>query len=294
MARLVDGFKRAIAAARDRLLATVGRVRTRWRWFDHLVRAAGRYRGRDGDRLAAALTFYGFLSFFPLIALAYAVTGYLVAINPAVRAYVTKAIAEALPGLSNRIPVGQIAGAKAGAGILGLVGLLWSGLGWIGAWRGSLHAIWHRDDNGNPVLARLRSLAVLFALGLALLASAALSGLATSAMHALLTKAGIGMSGVAPLLQIVAVTAAVGANIAIFLVLFSQLSGAREPWRSLLPGCVFGAVGLEVLKLAGAALVAHTTRNPVYASFAVIAGLLVWINLVSRFVLFTASWTATR
>ena len=51
---------------------------------------------------------------------------------------------------------------------------------------------------------------------------------------------------------------------------------------------------VEVLKLAGTFLVAHTVRNPVYASFAVLVGLLVWINLASRFILFTAAWTATR
>ena len=49
-----------------------------------------------------------------------------------------------------------------------------------------------------------------------------------------------------------------------------------------------------MLKQVGTLLVAHTTRNPVYASFAVLVGLMVWINIVSRFVLFTAAWTATR
>lgn len=282
MARLVD-------AVIERVLAPVRRARARWRWFDHLARGVERYRGSEGDRLAAALTFYGFLSLFPLLALAYALTGYAVAISPVVREYVGKAIAEALPGLAERIPVKEIAGAKASAGVLGLAGLVWSGLGWMNAWRGSLRAIWHTDDGGG-LRARLRSLAALVVLGLALLASAAMSGLATSATHGALTWAGLGGVGAGTILRIVAVAVAVGANFLIFLVLFTQLSGARE----VVPGCVFGAVGLEPLKLIGALLVAHTTRNPVYASFAVVAGLLVWINLVSRFVLFTAAWTATR
>lgn len=261
-------------------------ARARWRWFDHLAAAAGRYRGRDGNRLAAALTFYGFLSFFPLVALAYAITGYAVAINPALRGYIGRAIAEALPGLAHRLPVSQIAGAKAGAGALGLAGLLWSGLGWIGAWRGSLQAIWGTEGGG--VFTRLRSLAVLCVLGLVLLTSAALSGLGTSATQA---WAGVAAGVV---VRLVAVVVAVGANVVIFLVLFTQLAGARERLRSLLAGCLFGAVGLEALKLVGAVLVGHVTRNPVYASFAVVAGLLVWINIVSRFVLFAAAWTATR
>ena len=37
--------------------------------LDHLVRAYQRYSAAAGDRQAAAVTFFGFLSFFPLLAL---------------------------------------------------------------------------------------------------------------------------------------------------------------------------------------------------------------------------------
>jgi membrane protein len=40
-------------------------------------------------------------------------------------------------------------------------------------------------------------------------------------------------------------------------------------------------------------LLGHTVRNPVYATFSVAVGLLVWINLVTRMTLFAAAWTAT-
>ena len=73
-----------------------------------------------------------------------------------------------------------------------------------------------------------------------------------------------------------------------------MLAGTLASWRQLLLGCLFGAIGFEVLKLGGAFLIVHTVHNPVYASFAVMAGLVVWINVSSRFILFTAAWTATR
>ena len=56
---------------------------------------------------------------------------------------------------------------------------------------------------------------------------------------------------------------------------------------------MLGAVGLEILKVVGSVLVARTTKNPVYGAFAVVVGLLIWINLVSRFMLLTAAWTVT-
>jgi membrane protein len=296
MATVIGGLQRGVTSIRERAAAVLRHARARWRWFDHLGRAYDRYREQHGDRLAAALSFYGFLSFFPLVALAFAITGYAVAISPGARDAVGKAIREMLPGLADKLPVQQIATAKAGASVFALVGLVWAGLGWIGMWRESLRTIWQRDeDEGNPVVNKLHDLGVLFLLGLALLASVTMSGFATSATHVVLRRIGLeGVAGAGTLLRLVAVGVAVGANTLIFLALFSQLSGTRASWRRLLRGCLFGAVGLEVLKLVGAYLIGHTLHNPVYASFAVIVGLLVWINVLSRFILFTAAWTATR
>ena len=96
------------------------------------------------------------------------------------------------------------------------------------------------------------------------------------------------------LVRVLSITIAIGFNTLIFLMLFSRLSGTRAPWRRILRGALFGAVGFELLKLLATLLLTPIMRNPVYAPFAVTVGLLIWINLVSRFVLFAAAWTATR
>jgi membrane protein len=44
--------------------------------LDHLIRAFGRYQADAGDRQAAAVTFFGFLSFFPILALATSILSY--------------------------------------------------------------------------------------------------------------------------------------------------------------------------------------------------------------------------
>jgi inner membrane protein YhjD len=293
---MMGRLQRGWTALEERVKGLLRRARARWRTFDHLGRAYDRYREQRGDRLAAALSFYGFLSFFPLVALAFAITGYAVAISPGARDAVSEAIDQVVPRIADKLPVQQIAAAKAGASVFALVGLAWSGLGWIGVWRESLRTIWRgAEANGNTILNKLRDLGVLGLLGLALLASVTLSGFTTSATHAVLRWIGLaGVAGAGTFLRLVAVSVAIAANTLIFLVLFSQLAGTRATWRQLLRGCVFGAVGFEVLKLIGAYLVGHTVRNPVYASFAVLAGLLVWMNVASRFILFTAAWTATR
>jgi inner membrane protein YhjD len=296
MAAVVDSVRQWVTSVQDGVRGLLRRSRARWRTLDHLGRAYDRYREQRGDRLAAALSFYGFLSFFPLVALGFALMGYAVAISPNARVAVAKAIDQLVPELSHRLPVDQIAAAKTGASVFALVGLVWSGLGWIGVWRESIRTIWQAAaEDGNTVVNRLRDLGVLCLLGLALLASVILSSLASATTHAVLGWVGLAdVKGAGSLLRVVAVSVAVAADGLIFFVLFSMLSGTRASSRQLLRGCLFGAVGFEALKLAGAFLVVHTMRNPVYASFAVIAGLVVWINLSSRFILFAAAWTATR
>jgi membrane protein len=75
--------------------------------------------------------------------------------------------------------------------------------------------------------------------------------------------------------------------------MFVGLSGGRIPRRALRRGALLAAVGYEVLKTFAALLLGHTVRNPVYATFSVAVGLLVWINLVTRTTLLAAAWTAT-
>jgi membrane protein len=297
MARVIDSVQRQIGAGHDQVTGVLDGLRRRWRWFDHLARAYERYAQQHGDRLAAALTFYAFLAFFPLTALAFALVGYVVAIDPHARDWATEAIRDILPGLAEQLPVDQIAQAKAGAGVIGLIGLLWGGLGWIGALRESLRTIWRVDPagGGNFAMKKIWDLVVLLLLGLSLVASVVVSSFATSATQVVLSWLSMAdVPGAGTMVRLLSITVALATNMVIFFVMFSRLSGTRGSWRWLVKGTLFGAVGLEVLKLLGTYLVGHITRNPVYASFAVIIGLLVWINVASRFMLFTAAWTATR
>ena len=80
---------------------------------------------------------------------------------------------------------------------------------------------------------------------------------------------------------------------AIFVVVLRLLSGCPMPWRDLRPGGrSFGAVGVGVLKVAVSYGIVGSSTNPVLASFAIIIGLLLVINLMSRVTLLAAAWAA--
>ncbi|MEW2356863.1 YhjD/YihY/BrkB family envelope integrity protein [Spirillospora sp. NPDC029432] len=286
-----------IGTVRDAGTGLLRERRRRWGWFDHLVRAFERYQDRRGDRLAAALTSYGFLSFFPLLALTYALLGYLVGVSDLARTYFVDAVYSLLPGMAQQLEVEEIVKSKTAAGVVGLAGLLVTGLGFVQVLRESLRDIWGKEPQpgANFFVRRSWDLGVLALLGVLLILGMAVTTITNQASHTVLTWLGWDeVAGAGTALRLLSFAMAIASNTVIFLVLFSRLSGTRAPWRSIYRGALAGALGFEVLKQAATLLLGHTTSNPVYASFAVLVGLMIWINVVSRFLLLVAAWTATR
>jgi membrane protein len=273
----------------------VATIRRRRPFVDHLIRAFSRYQADGGDRLAAGVTYFGFLSFFPLIALAFSIAGFVVDAYPDAQHKLTEQINNFLPGLADKLDVTTIGNAKVATGLVGLAGLLLAGLGWIDALREAVRAIWHHNVKaGNFLVKKLADIGVLAGLGLTLLASVAVTGVSSAAMSWFLDLIGLENNSVARVgLRLVGIALALVVDFAVFLFLFTRLPRLNTPLKRVAKGAMLGAVGLEILKVVGSILVARTTNNPVYGAFAVVVGLLIWINLVSRFMLFTAAWTVT-
>src|SRR5690606_37910624 len=64
---------------------------------DHLLRAGARYHERRGNHFAAAITFFSVLNAIPLLMIAYATAGYVLAGNPALLDALDAATARAVP-----------------------------------------------------------------------------------------------------------------------------------------------------------------------------------------------------
>ena len=76
------------------------------------------------------------------------------------------------------------------------------------------------------------------------------------------------------------------------LALLITICGVRPPRRDLTLGCMLGAFALGVLRQVGTGAVSSVSRNPLLASFAAIAVLVLWLHLTSRTVLLVAAWMA--
>ncbi|MFB6987431.1 YihY/virulence factor BrkB family protein [Streptomyces sp. NPDC056304] len=259
-----------------------------WRSYETLERV-------HWGRLAAAITFISFLALFPLIAVGAAVGASLLSAEQLHR--IEKQIAEQVPGISDQLGIGNLV---AHAGTVGLVAgafLLFTGIGWIGAMRGCLRAVWGMDDVdlGNPVIRKLKDVVLLLGLGGAALATLAVSSAGSVAVGwtaGLLDISDRGAGGV--VLQVAALVVAALADFLLLLYLLTLLPGVEPPRRRLLVAAVIGAVGFELLKLLLGSYMRSVASKSMYGAFGVPVALLLWINFTAKLLLFCAAWTATR
>jgi membrane protein len=194
--------------------------------------------------------------------------------------------------------VRQLEGAINDAGYLGLIalaGFLYAGLRTTDKLRIGMERIWKGHVEQPDILRdNLQDLVALVALGAVGLVSLALTGGVTQATTWVLELLGrADEPGYGVLTWVLGISLAIAADTVVFLWLLRVVPSVSHPLRLLLPGALFGAAGLEVLKLGGGYYLSLISDSVTASAFGGAVGLLVWINLVARFAFFTAAWTAT-
>lgn len=276
----------------------LAQLRRRYPWLDRLVRAASSYQEHYGDYYAAAITYFSVLALVPLLMIAFAVAGFVLARNPDLLARLQASIAESVPSRQLSELVNQIVGEaieQAGAvGIIGLLVALYSGLGWMTNLREALTAQWGQGPSHMPMLKRMAfDLLSLLGLGLAMVVSFGLSALGGGVGRRLFELVGIEES-VFAIVVLFALTLllSLAANWLVFLWVLARLPRQPVTVRSAVWGALFAAVGFEVLKQVGVLYLNSLSGSPAAAAFGPILGLLVFAYLTSRFLLFVTAWTA--
>ena len=275
-----------------RVGALVGRVIA---WADRFQRQHGvfgfpyavikKYGDDDGGREAALITYYGFLSIFPLLLLGVAILSKVLASDPELRQrLITEIVPPKLqPTIEQslaRLPTSTV------PFIAGLIGLLFAGTGVV-------FSAYQTLNNVAAVPRRVRAgFFPRYMRVFVMLATLLLGALAVGA----LTVAATALPGVPGLERTVAV---LGSALVIFGVL---LLGARlllvrhAPFRALWPGAVMGAVVVALVLNLGTPLLARLVAKagPVYGSFATVAGIFALLYLVSQALVYSAEVAAVR
>ncbi|OBF29085.1 ribonuclease BN [Mycobacterium sp. ACS1612] len=253
------------------------------RWLDRLQqhsRAVGftiavlyKYLDDQGGYLAALITYYAFVSLFPLLLLSTTTLGVILVGHPELQHQLLSSALSQFPVIGDQLQEPHALSGGVGAVVVGIAGALYGGLGVGQAIQNAMDSVWAvpRHKRPDPIRSRLRSLLMLVVLGSAAIAATAISsiGHATDSFG-IVSSAGL-------------VVAAVVINAAICMVLFKVTTARRLGWTQVLPGALAAAVIWQLLQWFGAGYVSHTvkTASATNGVFALVLGMLAFLFLVS-------------
>lgn len=247
------------------------------------IAVAKKFGEDQGGNLAGLIAFRAFFSLFPLLLLFTTALGYVLAGDPELRRDAVDSVLAQLPVIGEQIKVSSLEGNGVALAV-GIVGSLWAGFGVVLASEAALDRVWAVPFRDRPgfLVSRLRALVLLVVLGTLTLASTVLSGLVGGGVDLLGPVGGIAVS--------------LCLNLLVFAALFSLLGTRPASLATLLPGVVLAAVCWTGLQLVGGWFVSHEVRNaaPTYGTFAVVIGLLVWINLGAVLTVLSAELNVVR
>jgi membrane protein len=264
-------------------------------WADSLQRRHGvlgfpyavvkKYGDDEGGRQAALITYYGFLSIFPLLLLGVAVLSRVLADHPDLR---RRLIAEIVPP-ALRPTIEQSLAALPTSAIPFVAGLIWlllSGTGVVFSVYQTLNhvaAVRHRRRAGF-ISRYVRVFAALAALMVGALAVGALTVVATA------------LPGQPAVQRAAAVLGSVLVVFAVLLLGAKMLLARPAPVRALWPGAVVGAAAVTVVLTVGPRLLARLVAKagPVYGSFATVAGMFALLYLIGQALVYAAEVAAVR
>ncbi|CAI9405475.1 YihY/virulence factor BrkB family protein [Nocardioides sp. T2.26MG-1] len=273
-------------------------LRRRRPLVDHLVRMQEHYGKVLAGQQAGAMTYFAFLSFFPILALAFFVVGLVSQVYDGADADLRRAINSILPGIvgsgEGKLSLDDIRTFSGWAGLLGLAGVLYSGLSWVSALRDALVVVFEIPAREQPgfVGGKLRDLVTLASLGVVLLVAVAVTGFVSGFSGEVVGWFGLGTE-LGWIATLVTVALGLAANALLFYLLFRLPADPHTPRRSLWRGAVLGALGFEALKQVSKYLLESTKEQPAFQAFGIALILLVWINYFSRVVLYAAAFAHT-
>ncbi len=265
-------------------------------WLDRLQqrsRAVGftiaviyKYIDDQGGYLAALITYYAFVSLFPLLLLSTTILGVVLVGHPDLQHQVVHSALNQLPVIGDQLQQPDQLSGGTTAVVIGIVGALYGGLGVGQAIQNAMDTAWAvpRNNRPDPIRSRIRSLLLLIVLGSAALATTVLSAV------------GRATDSLGPISTVGIVLAAVAINATICLVAFRVTTARDVSYRDVLPGAIAAAVIWQLLQWFGAGYVAHvvSSASRINSVFALVLGLLAFLFLISTSLVLCAEVNVVR
>uniref|UniRef100_A0A5Q5BGH0 Inner membrane protein YhjD n=2 Tax=unclassified Mycobacterium TaxID=2642494 RepID=A0A5Q5BGH0_MYCSS len=275
------------------------RLRARYGWFDHVMRAQERYKESKGDFYAAGITYFTVFALFPLLMLGFSIAGFVLASQPDVIAAIADRIRQTVSGDVGRQLVDLMntaIGSRTSLGIFGLATAAWAGLGWMNNLREALTAMWQqRSETGNFFGTKLSDLIALLSAFLAIVVTVALTALGDQGVITRLL-AWVGIEDIPGLrwgLRAASLLVAVGISWLLFTWMISRLPRESVSFRSSVRAGLLAAVAFEIFKQVASIYLRTVLTGPAGATFGPVLGLMVFAYITARLILFATAWAAT-
>lgn len=283
-----------------KLIARLKRALDWWQ-TTRLARTLARYASARGNQLAGGIAYAALFSISAALTIAFSTLMRVLRNNREYYDAVLAAIDQALPGVVDTgdgdgliAPDQLIDSPGVGvAGIIAAVVLLFSALAVMKALATSIRAMFDVTAAvGKKALAMVRDLLGFILLGTSVLLTAAATIIATLAGEWIAGVLNLDGQWSQGLVQLIAIGAVFGVDVLIWAGLIRLVGGLRPLPRDLWIGAMIGAIGSGVLRFAGTSVLGSTSDNPMLASVAAIATLLLWVNIAARLLLYVCAWVA--
>ena len=263
----------------------VDRFQQRHPWSGFPIAVVYKYFDDQGPYLAALITYYGFLSLFPLLLLLSTILGFVLANNPELQQRIIDSALGQFPVIGQQLQTTGLRGSGVGL-VIAVVLTLYGGLGVGQATQNAMNIAWAvpRHERPNPIKSRLRSFLLLMTVGLAVLGTTVLSA--------------VGAAGEAfgEVLRYAIPVLAVAVNTAVFILAFRIATARKLALREMLPGAVGAAVLWQILQTFGALYVGRVVSDSsaTYGVFALVLGLLAFLYVASVVIVLCAEINVVR
>ena len=276
------------------------RLRARFGWFDHVMRAYERFDDRNGGFFAAGLTYYTIFALFPLLMVTFAVGGFLLSRRPEVlktiddhiRSSITGALSQQLVDLMN-----SAIDARTSVGVIGLGTAAWAGLGWMSHLRAAISEMWSGQQPDSPGFVRnkisdLIEMVATFAVVMFTLALTALGHEAP--MRAVLRWLGIPeFPAFDWLFWLLSILISIFVQWLLFTWMIARLPRQKVSLINSVKAAFLAAIGFELFKQVASIYLRVVLRSPAGATFGPVLGLMVFSYITAYLVLFATAWAAT-
>ncbi len=262
---------------RDRL-REVDRVQQRSRGLGFIVATFKKFNEDQAGQLAALVSYYAFVSLFPLLLVLVTVLGFVLQGDPSEQQRILNGTLGQFPILRDQLKLHSLKGSGLALAI-GVTASLLAGLGITNATQTAFNRIWAVPFKHRPnfLYARLRGIGVLVILGTLAIISTVAAGFVGAGSHGAATV-------------VIGVVVAFVFNLATFMTAFKLLTAADLAWRELLPGVIVASVFWQLLQHLGGYYLDHELKRtgPLYGVFALVLGLLAWLYLGAQLTIFAA------